>query len=167
MATAAETRRMNYHYMADAMRRLEWDLHQKLFTDLRIPEDWHEIARERGEPKKTQITLRVDEDVVRFFRSMGGNYQTRMNRVLASFMHARLAGILKGAETMDYIAARVPEGHDSARPRFGDLQRMEDEVMGDDAFHEGERGVPMGEERVSSEARRAELLARLEELRGS
>ena len=47
---AQEARRANFHYMADAMRRLEWDLHQAILTGGRIPEDWHAIAREAAEP---------------------------------------------------------------------------------------------------------------------
>ena len=38
---------------------------------------------------KERITLRVDADVVAWFRSQGKGYQTRMNAVLRSFMQAR------------------------------------------------------------------------------
>ena len=48
--------------------------------------------RKRGErgrqkaPTKAQITLRVDKDVLRFFRSAGPGWQTRINRVLRNAM---------------------------------------------------------------------------------
>ena len=43
-------------------------------------------------PTKKQITLRLDEDVIEFFRQEGDRYQTRMNAVLRAFMeHARRA----------------------------------------------------------------------------
>ncbi len=43
-------------------------------------------------PNKKQITLRLDEDVIEFFRQEGDRYQTRMNAVLRAFMeHARRA----------------------------------------------------------------------------
>lgn len=61
---AAGIRRMNYHYMADAMRMLEWDLHQTVLSQMRIPEDWHRIARDRGQRAKTCVTLRLGEDLV-------------------------------------------------------------------------------------------------------
>ncbi|SCY29750.1 BrnA antitoxin family protein [Paracoccus tibetensis] len=67
----AEVRRANYHYMADAMRMLEWDLHSTVLSRMRIPEEWHQIALERGRCAKTRVTLRLDADVVKFFRSMG------------------------------------------------------------------------------------------------
>jgi uncharacterized protein (DUF4415 family) len=38
---------------------------------------------------KQAISLRVDEDVLAFFRSEGRGYQTRMNAVLRSYMMAR------------------------------------------------------------------------------
>jgi uncharacterized protein (DUF4415 family) len=41
-----------------------------------------------GENKR-QITLRVDPDVLAFFRSTGSRYQTRMNEVLRSYMNAQ------------------------------------------------------------------------------
>ena len=91
---AEAARRVNYHYMADVMRRLEWDLHQKIMTEGRVPDDWHEIARTRGESRKVRVTLTMEADVLKFFRSLGEGYGPRMNRVLAGFMHARLAGLL-------------------------------------------------------------------------
>ena len=33
--------------------------------------------------------LRLDADVLRFFRAFGAGYQTRINEVLKAFMHAR------------------------------------------------------------------------------
>ncbi len=38
--------------------------------------------------KKEQITLRLDEDVIDFFRKTGRGYQTRMNNVLRAFVKA-------------------------------------------------------------------------------
>jgi uncharacterized protein (DUF4415 family) len=35
---------------------------------------------------KQPISLRVDEDVLEYFRSLGPGYQTRMNAVLRSYM---------------------------------------------------------------------------------
>lgn len=98
---AIQTQRANYHYMADAMRMLEWDLHQTVLRDMRIPDDWHRIAREKPCRAKTRVTLRLDEDLVKFFRSMGPDWQVRVNRLMSVWMHARLAGLIEGAETMD------------------------------------------------------------------
>ena len=37
-------------------------------------------------PKKTAISIRVDEDVLSFFKKQGAGYQRRMNAVLRSYM---------------------------------------------------------------------------------
>lgn len=37
-------------------------------------------------PKKTAVSIRLDEDVVEFFRQTGRGYQTRINAVLRRYM---------------------------------------------------------------------------------
>lgn len=41
-------------------------------------------------PPKTSIALRVDADVLEWFRSQGPGYQTRINAVLRAFKEASL-----------------------------------------------------------------------------
>jgi uncharacterized protein (DUF4415 family) len=38
--------------------------------------------------RKTEVTIRLDSDVVDFFRNAGKGYQTRMNAVLRAYMLA-------------------------------------------------------------------------------
>lgn len=115
--------RENVHYMIDAMRRFEWDAHHHIMIEGRIPPEWHEIARERGRSRKERITTAVEVDVLRFFRSMGKGYQERMNDVLRTFMHARLAGLVDGPETADYMK-RVAEGHFAGtKPDWGGTEK--------------------------------------------
>jgi len=40
-------------------------------------------------PTKTQITLRIDADILDFFRHTGKRYQTRINAVLRSYVDAQ------------------------------------------------------------------------------
>lgn len=115
-----KTQNEHFYYMADAMRRLEWDLHSTVFHHQRIPRDWHQIATQR-ESEKTRITLRVDRDVVKWFRSMGPGYQPRMNDVLRAFMHAKLAGLLKGDETLPAFRESDLE---MEMPQWGDVARQ-------------------------------------------
>jgi uncharacterized protein (DUF4415 family) len=54
-----------------------------------IPEvtDWS--AAERGKfyrPVKQQVTLRIDADVLAWFKAQGGKYQSELNRVLREHM---------------------------------------------------------------------------------
>ena len=39
-------------------------------------------------PPKELITLRLDAEVLRWFRALGKGYQTRINLLLRSYMHA-------------------------------------------------------------------------------
>jgi hypothetical protein len=87
-----------FHQLAQVMRDLEGDLGWRLKDSPRIPAAWHEIAGQRIQPPKRSVTLRVDEDVIKFFRAMGQGHLTRMNAVLRTFMLARLAEVVKGEE---------------------------------------------------------------------
>ena len=40
--------------------------------------------------KKKAISLRIDPDILAYFRSLGKGYQTRMNAVLRSYVKAQL-----------------------------------------------------------------------------
>ncbi len=91
-----------YHELAETMRGLEGDLRWGLTDSLRLPRAWTEIAARPGVPTKTQLTIRLDDDIVAFFRAMGAGYLTRINAVLRTFMLARLAGVVTGAESVGY-----------------------------------------------------------------
>ena len=109
-------------YMMDVMRRLEWDLHNTIELTGRIPEEWHEIATATPRRAKVKVNLYLEADVVKFFKSMGEGYGPRINDVLRSYMHARLAGVIRGAETIPHYRHRA-EAHDGPKPQFGDLAR--------------------------------------------
>ncbi|WP_375551683.1 BrnA antitoxin family protein [Rhodophyticola porphyridii] len=111
--------RYDHYYMMEAMRRFEWDMHHKIATHLRIPQDWHEISQRR-ERRKTKICFSVDEDVVKWFKSMGPGYQPRMNDVLRAFMHAKLMGLLKGDDTKDAYREGLYAG--SKRANWGEME---------------------------------------------
>jgi uncharacterized protein (DUF4415 family) len=51
--------------------------------------DWTRAELVTPEPKK-MISLRVDPDVLEFFKAQGAGYQTRMNAVLRAWMDAQL-----------------------------------------------------------------------------
>jgi hypothetical protein len=90
--------RRHYNDLAGSLRGLEVDLRWGLDGSDRIPAEWAAIAAEAYCPFKEKVTLRIDEDVLRFFRATGQGYMTRINKVLRSYMQARLAGVVKGAE---------------------------------------------------------------------
>ena len=50
-------------------------------------------AADRLPHTKKQITLRIDADVLEFFKHTGERYQSRMNAVLRSYVEAQKAGV--------------------------------------------------------------------------
>ena len=57
-----------------------------------LPEDFWDDAVVVTPPPKEAISLRVDQDVLEWFREQGAGYQTRMNAVLRSYMAAKVRG---------------------------------------------------------------------------
>lgn len=155
--------RAHMTYMMDVMRRLEWDLHNTIELTGRIPAEWHEIAQATPRSTRVKVNIGLEADVVKFFKSMGAGYGPRINDVLRSYMHARLAGVIRGAETIAHYRERA-ERHDGPKPEFGDLAREMGEAWADEGpaveqaarakMQEvkqrrfGEGGVPEGEEGV-------------------
>jgi uncharacterized protein (DUF4415 family) len=55
--------------------------------ELDLPDDFWDDA-EVVSPEKEAISLRVDHDVLEWFRERGPRYQTRMNAVLRSYVRS-------------------------------------------------------------------------------
>lgn len=58
------------------------------------PEMFAQAVVRRGlkmPPGKQQITIRLDEDVLQWFRDQGEGYQTRINALLRAYMEAHQA----------------------------------------------------------------------------
>lgn len=51
-----------------------------------IPEDWYLKAQAVMPTPKKLVSVRLDADLLAWFKSQGTGYQTRMNAVLRSFM---------------------------------------------------------------------------------
>jgi uncharacterized protein (DUF4415 family) len=57
------------------------------------PSDWADAIAHRGIAdyfRKAQIAIRVDEDVLAWFKAQGPGYQTRMNAVLRAYRDAHV-----------------------------------------------------------------------------
>ncbi len=57
-----------------------------------LDDKWFARAQEVRPVEKIAISIRVDRDVLKFFRKIGTGYQTRMNTVLRAFMERAKAG---------------------------------------------------------------------------
>jgi len=111
----------------DAMKMIEYELMGYLHEARALPRDWDRIweDQDKRDPKRRKVTISLDEDVIRFFKGLGPGYQPRMNRVLRAFMHFRLAKLIEGPDTMDYIL-KPEEVLEKAklRPKWGDTERL-------------------------------------------
>ncbi|BDW98376.1 BrnA antitoxin family protein [Maricaulis maris] len=54
-----------------------------------LDEAWFAEATLWTPPSKKQVTLRLDDDIIAFFKESGKGYQTRMNAVLRAFVDAK------------------------------------------------------------------------------
>ncbi len=52
--------------------------------------DW--VRAEVKVPPKEKVSIRLDADVLDYFRSMGRGYQTRINKVLRRYIDAQRTG---------------------------------------------------------------------------
>lgn len=59
--------------------------------DVHEPLDWTKAVKDLPSPKQP-VKLRVDADVLDWFRRTGKGYQTRMNNVLRAFVESRKTG---------------------------------------------------------------------------
>lgn len=53
-----------------------------------MPEGFWDVAKPQEPKAKKAISMRVDPDVLEFFKAQGDGYQTRMNAVLKSYVDA-------------------------------------------------------------------------------
>jgi uncharacterized protein (DUF4415 family) len=74
----------------DAMS--EQELERAIASDpdwANVPADWYKDAVLVMPRRKKLITLRLDPDVVEWFRRQGAGYQTKINAVLRAFIGAQ------------------------------------------------------------------------------
>jgi hypothetical protein len=121
-----KTERLNFMYAVDAMQMIENDLLDVVWDRKGCPSEWHEIweDKDRRDVRRTRCTVGFDADVVKFFKAMGPGYQHRMNRVLRAFMHYRLAKVIEGPDTTDFVMRpeEVDRQAETERTKWGDEQ---------------------------------------------
>ena len=95
-----ETRPSHGRANLTALRRVtDGDIARTAPDELRdLPPDFWNDAVPVLPAAKIPISLRVDSDVLAFFRGTGPRYQSRMNAVLRSYMERTAAPVPKGAK---------------------------------------------------------------------
>ena len=100
----SEMKRMADARMIEELRRLQADL-AEAWVDRSLPEDWNGLAsREPLPPVKERVTIRLDADMVRWFRKLGPGYGRRINAVLRIYWEALIAGRIKAHWDEDALA---------------------------------------------------------------
>lgn len=89
LPTDAEDVEINQQATEDGTVHSDKELAEfKSFSDSEIPESIKKAIR--GRPRKSNpkisTTVRLDEDVIEFFKGQGKGWQTRLNEALRSYM---------------------------------------------------------------------------------
>lgn len=67
------------------------------WLDRSMPDKWKGMDLDDPvEPHKTRVTIRIDSDMLAWFRKLGPGYQKRLNRVLRVYWLSLLCGHIKG-----------------------------------------------------------------------
>ena len=80
----------------------EEDLKQAIASDpdwSDIPENWHEQAEAVMPKPKVPVSIRLDADVIEYFRGTGRGWQTRVNAILRAYKEAKGASAGRGGAT--------------------------------------------------------------------
>ncbi len=119
--TLTPAQKMEYRFFYDAVRKLDYDLRHEAWLSGSIPMDWKALLQEDGRPDKERVTIRLDADMVKFFRRRWGRgYQAEVNRVLRAFFKFHLSRIVKGDDGFERLLA---EAQTERRPESGDAER--------------------------------------------
>jgi uncharacterized protein (DUF4415 family) len=54
-----------------------------------VSSEWFRRAKLLEPQPKTPVSMRLDEDIVKWFRARGRGYQTRINAVLRAYVESR------------------------------------------------------------------------------
>ncbi len=119
--TLTPRERLHYRFFYDQMMQLEHDLRHAVFHQFVVPRDWNGILTHEPVKGTTRVTIRLDEDLVRFFRKLGPGWQKTLNTVVRAYVKGRMAGIVKDLEE-----AVDPPGN---RPKLGDAEDMFEDIL--------------------------------------
>jgi uncharacterized protein (DUF4415 family) len=96
--TLTPRQRLQYRFFYDQMLALEHDLRHAVLYQKVVPHDWNSIIDREPVKGTTRVTIRLDEDLVRFFRKLGPGWQKTLNGVVRAYVKGRMAGIIKDVE---------------------------------------------------------------------
>ncbi|MEO0654675.1 MAG: BrnA antitoxin family protein [Pseudomonadota bacterium] len=127
--TMTRRERLEYRFFCDQMNQFEWHMRWAIWDQKIVPMEWHTALERENQPSKTRVTLRLDEDLVKFFRKLGPGWQTTLNSVVRAFVKARLSGIIQGPLSLEKTLPGLGD-----YPEIGDteekLEQMAEHLRG-------------------------------------
>ena len=85
------------------LEKLQDDL-ESTWLDKSLPDDWTGLDWDAPVDRHTtRVTLRLDSDLVRWFRKLGPGYQKRMNSILRIYWMSLLCGHIKAYPSDDTL----------------------------------------------------------------
>lgn len=92
---ASQSRQAAHLDAIHELERLQMELEEK-WLDQSLPDDWSGLDWwDPVDRHKTRVTLRLDTDMLRWFRKLGPGYQKRLNSILRIYWASMLAGHIK------------------------------------------------------------------------
>lgn len=103
--------------MYQELRAMQSDLAEH-WLERSLPEDWQGLdSRQPLRQVKERVTIRLDADMLRWFRRLGPGYGQRINRVLRVYWMALLAGEVKSHWDEDEMAPQFMQVIERAAAR--------------------------------------------------
>ncbi|MBU2981905.1 BrnA antitoxin family protein [Lentibacter algarum] len=93
----------------DELKQLQDDL-RSTWLDRSLPEGWSGLEQAAVTTrKKERITIRLDEDMLKWFRAQGPGYQVRINRILRIYWGGLISGLVQSHYSEDSVTPTFME----------------------------------------------------------
>ena len=125
MTTKAQTQKRALGSFIDCAKDLQDDFEVWAVRG-HLPPEWDDMDMTAPvAPKKEKVSLRLDADALRYFRSLGPGYTTQINRVLRTFVMGRISNAIY-ARDQGLTVSDIAMGY---RQKSIEELEMEDEVQ--------------------------------------
>ena len=120
--------------LMDELRQLQESLTEH-WLDRSLPEEWEGLeSREPIARPKTRVTIRLDSDMLKWFRRLGPGYGARINRVLRLYWLALIEGRVyahwdengAGPQFAEYLDRQMEIQHDQRARRLNETATDDD-----------------------------------------
>ena len=94
--------------MMDRLHELRTDFAINARSRDLVPPGWNKLHKKAPcTPKKGRLSMRLDQDVLDWYRDLGTGYQVRINAVLRAYMEAIISKHLASPGDEDWITQQI------------------------------------------------------------